>query len=212
MISHFPKGCPLILQHDNGREFVNQVIQRLKRLWPNCVIVRGRARHPQSQGSVERANQDVEIMIGKWMMIHDATEWSVGIYMVAYQKNNRWHRTIKTTPYNLVYGQNPRASVTLLPFPLETLKNLNTEAELLNLLGHSSQEALDQADAEDEKLIEELKDYDSEEDVFNEIPGLMSNLRIVPPVGIHHDIYSDTAADNTGMVSNILLGIMKYTL
>ena len=67
-------------------------------LWPNCVIVCGRPRHPQSQGSVERANQDVEVMVGKWMMIHNATEWSVGIHPVAYQKNSRWHRTIKNTP------------------------------------------------------------------------------------------------------------------
>ncbi len=79
-------------------EFVNQVIQRLKLLWPTCVIVRGRARHPQSQGSVERANQDVEVMIGKRMMTHNSKQWSVGIHTVAFQKNNRWHRTIKTTP------------------------------------------------------------------------------------------------------------------
>ena len=82
------QGCPLILQHDNGREFVNQVISRhsscyllkhyytnlllfiykviarIKRLWPGCVIVRGRPRHPQTQGSIERANKDVEEMLG----------------------------------------------------------------------------------------------------------------------------------------------------
>ena len=54
------QGPPLILQHDNGREFVNNVIARLKNLWLDIVIVRGRPRHPQTQGSVERANQDVE--------------------------------------------------------------------------------------------------------------------------------------------------------
>ena len=59
------QGCPLILQHDNGREFVNRVILRLKRLWPTCVVVRGRPRRPQSQGSIERANKDVEEMLGK---------------------------------------------------------------------------------------------------------------------------------------------------
>ena len=55
-------------------------------LWPNYVIVCGQPRHPQIQGSVERANQVVEVMVGKWMMIHNATEWSVGIHPVAYQK------------------------------------------------------------------------------------------------------------------------------
>ena len=59
------QGCPLILQSDNGKEFVNKVIKRLKQLWPECVLVRGRPRHPQSQGSIERANKDVHVMVSK---------------------------------------------------------------------------------------------------------------------------------------------------
>ena len=53
-------GAPHILQSDNGREFVANVIEELKLLWPEMIIVHGRARHPQSQGSVERANDDVK--------------------------------------------------------------------------------------------------------------------------------------------------------
>ena len=89
------KGCPLILQHDNGREFVNKVIVRLKQLWPACMIIRGRARHPQTQGSIERANKDVKEMIGKWMVKHGSTRWSIGIHEVSFDKNNRYNRTIK---------------------------------------------------------------------------------------------------------------------
>ena len=81
------QGCPLILQHDNGREFVNQVVARLKRLWPGCIIVRGRPRHPQTQGSIERANKDVEEILGKWMTTHGSTRWSIGIFHVAFEKN-----------------------------------------------------------------------------------------------------------------------------
>ena len=40
-----------------------KVVGRIKRLWPGCVIVRGRPRHPQTQGSIERANKDVEEML-----------------------------------------------------------------------------------------------------------------------------------------------------
>jgi len=60
-------GAPSILQSDNGREFVNCVLDDLKQLWPECVIVHRRPRHPQSQGSIERANQDVEHMLRAWM-------------------------------------------------------------------------------------------------------------------------------------------------
>ena len=62
------QGCPLILQHDNGREFCNKVIRRLKGIWPDSVIVRGRPRHPQSQGSVERANKGISQIISTFLI------------------------------------------------------------------------------------------------------------------------------------------------
>lgn len=75
-------GAPRILQSDNGREFVAAVIEDLVLLWPECKIVHGRPRHPESQGSVERANQDVENMLKAWMSDEKSTKWSVGCYFV----------------------------------------------------------------------------------------------------------------------------------
>ena len=86
------QGCPLILQHDNGKEFVNHVIRRLKRLWPECIIVRGRPRHPESQGSNERGNKDVTIMLGTWMRLHSTQHWAIGIHKVAHDKNGHLQR------------------------------------------------------------------------------------------------------------------------
>jgi hypothetical protein len=57
-------GAPVIIQSDNGREFVAKVIQELVDMWNGIKIVHGRARHPQSQGSVERCNQDIKQLIG----------------------------------------------------------------------------------------------------------------------------------------------------
>ncbi|XP_041357862.1 KRAB-A domain-containing protein 2-like [Gigantopelta aegis] len=48
-------GAPSILQSDNGSEFTAQVITELKQMWPELVIVHGKPKHPQIQGSVERA-------------------------------------------------------------------------------------------------------------------------------------------------------------
>ncbi|CAJ0916595.1 unnamed protein product, partial [Mesorhabditis belari] len=38
----------------------NEIVKELMNRWSGCQIVHGRPRHSQSQGSVERANQDVE--------------------------------------------------------------------------------------------------------------------------------------------------------
>ena len=52
--------APSILQSDNGREFVNPVINELRAMWDGLKIVHGKPRHSQTQGSVERVNRDNE--------------------------------------------------------------------------------------------------------------------------------------------------------
>jgi hypothetical protein len=54
-------GAPHILQSHNGREFTANIIKELKDMWPDCTLVHGKPRHPQSQGSVERGEGYVEL-------------------------------------------------------------------------------------------------------------------------------------------------------
>ena len=60
-------GAPIILQSDNGSEFTAQIIKELTAFWPTLMLVHGKPRHPQSQGSVERANGDIKDMLVAWM-------------------------------------------------------------------------------------------------------------------------------------------------
>lgn len=41
-------GAPQILQSDNGTEFTASVIEELKLLWPELLIVHGKPRHPET--------------------------------------------------------------------------------------------------------------------------------------------------------------------
>ncbi|XP_043462868.1 KRAB-A domain-containing protein 2-like [Leptopilina heterotoma] len=122
-----------ILQSDNGREFVAAVIHELVSLWPNTRIVHGRPRHPQSQGSVERANADVENMLRAWMLDHNSTNWSEGCYEVQWQKNTSLHRVIKRTPYEAVLGP-IRCGLQTTSLPDEILNTLHTEEQLTNTI------------------------------------------------------------------------------
>ena len=54
-------GFSHILQSDNGRGFKNiNPATLIRDKWPECKIVHGKPRHPQSQGSVERVNKDIK--------------------------------------------------------------------------------------------------------------------------------------------------------
>jgi hypothetical protein len=94
----------LLLQSDHGREFVAEVIIEQVKLWKDCKIIHGSPRHPQSQGSVERATADIEKMVTQWIDYEKSTKWSWGIQLIAHIKNNRYHEGIKQIPSVVRYG------------------------------------------------------------------------------------------------------------
>ena len=52
-----------ILHSDNGREFVNPLIEDVLATWPGAVQLSGRPRYPQLQGLVEQAHYTLERMM-----------------------------------------------------------------------------------------------------------------------------------------------------
>lgn len=97
-------GAPCILQSDNGREFCNKLIDDLKVTWPELKIVHGKPRHSQSQGSVKRANQDIENMLTTWMQDNQSTSWSNRLKFIQFMKNRAFHSGIKRSPYEAMFG------------------------------------------------------------------------------------------------------------
>ncbi|XP_043467654.1 uncharacterized protein LOC122501927 [Leptopilina heterotoma] len=119
-------------------------------------MVHGRPRHPQTQGSVERANGDVENMLRAWIIDNKSIEWARGCYEVQWMKNASKHRTINRAPYEAVFGpvKNGLASFNL---PQDVAENLNTEEELeidlLNLTKpdiHQEDQAISTVQTQDE--------------------------------------------------------------
>jgi len=54
-------------------------------------IVHGKACYSQFQGSVERANQDIEIMIATWMETNHNAQWSESLRFIQAMKNSAFH-------------------------------------------------------------------------------------------------------------------------
>jgi len=75
-------GPPTILQSDNGKEFVAQIIRDLVGLWPETRIINGRPRYPQSQGLIERGNATLEAKLSAWLEDGNREDWSAGLPLV----------------------------------------------------------------------------------------------------------------------------------
>lgn len=126
-------GAPSILQSDNGREFSNNIISNLKDMWPELKIVHGKPRHSQSQGSVERANQDVENMLTTWMQTENNSHWSQGLRFIQLMKNRALHSGIKMSPYEALFGCKVKVGLSTSNLPKEVVDNLENEEQLVEI-------------------------------------------------------------------------------
>lgn len=123
-------GAPTILHSDNGREFCNKVINELASVWDDVKLVHGRPRHSQSQGSVERANRDVEDMLKGWLTDNNTVKWSEGLRFVQFMKNRSYHMEIRRSPYEAVFGQPVKLGLKTSKIPQEIIPGLKSEEDL----------------------------------------------------------------------------------
>lgn len=70
-------------------------------MWLQLKIVHGKPRHSQSQGSVERANRDVQDILRAWMSDNKSNKWSEGLRFCQFQKNSSYHSGIKQSPFEV---------------------------------------------------------------------------------------------------------------
>ncbi|CAG2242730.1 unnamed protein product [Mytilus edulis] len=100
-------GLPFILQHDNGREFCNDIIRETIKIWPggNVKIITGRPRHPRTQGLVEQVHNSLHRLLAAKRSENPGSGWLEHLYEVQYSLNTQHHSSIKVTPYEAVFGQ-----------------------------------------------------------------------------------------------------------
>ena len=97
-------------------------------------MVQGKPRHSQSQGSVERANQDIENMLSTWMTDNQTNKWSDGLRFIQFMKNKSFHRGIQRSPYEAMFGCPPKVGLRSSQLPTEILSSLNSEEDLTAVL------------------------------------------------------------------------------
>lgn len=127
-------GASAILQSDNGKEFVNSIINELKNLWPELKIVHGRPRHPQSQGSVERANGEVKKLLGVWIRETKCTKWAQGIKFVQFQYNKSHNRGTKNNPFKTLFGIDAPIGLKATNIPSSKWNEINSDDDLNKIL------------------------------------------------------------------------------
>ena len=127
-------GSPHILQSDNGKEFKNvDLAGMIRYIWPDCKIIHGKPRHPQSQGSVERVNQEVKHVLGSLMRMKSRDPcWVKYVPIVQHSINTSPHSTLLgNSPYRILFGREPVKGMGDFGIPDEIARDVLTEEDMI---------------------------------------------------------------------------------
>ena len=105
------EGFPEILQSDNGKEFVNRLIKSFLEDY-GVRMVRGRPRHPQSQGQVENLNKQAKRHFSRLLQNLTAEQqgrvWPLLLPGIADRLNGTWCSTIDDMPFRVFKNREPK--------------------------------------------------------------------------------------------------------
>jgi Integrase core domain len=106
------EGYPDILHSDNGKEFKNGLLAEFARK-NGFILVRGRARYPQSQGQAERFNQTLCRRLSKHLFSIQEKRWVDIIDEIVFQYNDSIHCSTNQKPFVLFRNRNGRTPLSL---------------------------------------------------------------------------------------------------
>ena len=100
-------GFPAIAQADNGKEFLNSIVEEL--LATNSVQYRhGQPYKPSTQGCVEKSNGTLQTRLAAAMLDANTQDWESVLHEANYAYNLTWHSTIKEMPFRVMLGHFPQ--------------------------------------------------------------------------------------------------------
>lgn len=89
-------------------------VRELKQMFPDTILIHGRVRGSSTQGSVERANRDVQRYLWEACLVHNAThpedagKWSIHLQNVNRMMNGRSNQSRgKISPFELMFMRVP---------------------------------------------------------------------------------------------------------
>jgi hypothetical protein len=94
-------GPPTILQSDNGREFRNNVIEKLREFWPGRSFVHGRLRKDNGATSISYAKKSIQ----NWVRTTKCRKWSIGLPIIQFEMNRSKTSEAECSPYEAMFGE-----------------------------------------------------------------------------------------------------------
>ena len=180
-------GWPEIIQSDQGREFVNEVLAILFELTGIEHRISS-AYHPQTNGLDERMNQTLVRSLIKLTSTRQE-QWDIYIDSVLYSYRISRQDSSKYSPYFLLYNRHPRKAIDheIAPCTQDEPASVNGEHDVMEKLVELREQHKDRAAANIKKAQERQKTcYDAKHDC-NHVSDFIELLNM--PWLVHHAFY-----------------------
>jgi transposase InsO family protein len=143
-------GLPDKIISDRGPQFASKAfLELLKLLGVKSAL--STAYHPQTDGTTERVNQEIEAYLSIYCASHPE-EWPHALHTLEFTHNNRRHADRQNTPFELMFGEPPIA----IPLSFENTKYPSIEEKMGTLL-RNREEALAAHELARSRMIERRK-------------------------------------------------------
>ena len=109
------------------------------------------AYHPQTDGTTERVNQEIEAYLAIYCASHPE-EWLTALHTLEFTHNNRRHANRQKTHFELMFGDSPQA----IPHSFENTRFPTVEAKMKQLR-KNREEALAAHELARTRMIEQRK-------------------------------------------------------
>lgn len=114
------KDKPILIQSDNGIEFLNNEFQRLLKSL-NVIHITVYVGDKRRQGIVERFNRTITLLISRYQESRNTNRYIDVLEDIVYNYNHTFHRAIKDTPENR-FVTNPSSGTFEVYKPRDTLR------------------------------------------------------------------------------------------
>src|ERR1700677_2208458 len=128
-------GLPDKIISDRGPQFASKAFKELLKLL-GIKSALSTAYHPQTDGTTERVNQEIEAYLSIYCASHPE-DWPQALHTLEFTHNNRRHADRQHTPFELMCGESPLA----IPLSFENTKYPSIEEKMQTLL-QNGEEAL----------------------------------------------------------------------
>ena len=143
-------GLPDKIISDRGPQFASKAFTELLKLL-GIKSALSTAYHPQTDGTTEHVNQEIEAYLGIYCAAHPE-EWVTALSTLEFTHNNRRHADRTKTPFELMFGD----SLVAIPHSFENTRFLMIE-DKMKTLNKNREEALAAHELARTRMIERRK-------------------------------------------------------